>query len=446
MPPPMPRRSNRGLVIGLGLGGGMVVLVAAIGVLTLLLVGGTGGGGHSRGLAKSWTVPTPHLEDADKTIAAFPTVDRKTFVRVSLRGVTGYDMATGKARWTEGAPTGTTVCASTHSASDGVAAMLVGSDAACTTVVAFSIATGRTQWIATPHVIDRSDPPDSGALTVLGGRIYVTNFERLVSYDAKAGPDGKGVAKPVEEVDPGGCGFHGITAGTHRLASILECDDRTYAIGLNPKTLRRTFRTRLHLEPDQIVSVVNVDPLVLHASNALDNGELRFFDDSERQTNVFSSRQPQGTLSIDESPLDGENDDNVDYFSVRVIGTTLVALVVPPDDDGEGKVAGIDVRTGRWMWTKPLGTTDNVQMTIGQDPKKVTVFAEGGPGLHPTHEKSPRLIDFDPAGRTVTNGSMLDIGDDIPSFYFAAVFAVDKRVLVVQSDADGLDPIITAYG
>lgn len=444
-PPPRPqlqrrRGPSRGPILLLG--GALVALVVAIVVVASVL---TAGGGDDSKLSQSWTVPKPDQQGDATTVVAYPTVDGKTFVRVSLYAVIGYDMATGKTRWSIRMPAHTAVCASTHGAPGGVAAVVFGKGG-CTNVIAVEVSTGKRLWSVAPPVLDSSDPPHSAALAAVGGKLYVTNTERMIAYDAKAGPNGTGSAKPVQ-TKPGGsqCGFSGVSASAARLVTIEVCaDEHRSLVGLDPKTLRAAFRTPLQVDDDEDVNVVSVHPLVLHATNALDNGELRIFDDTGRQTKVFSSRQTEGTLALAGSAAGGYHDDNV-AFPVRVVGSTLVALVDDDDYGVERKAAGVDLRTGSWAWTKSLDTKNDVKMANGDNPRKVAVFTEGGYGGG-MRKEPPRVLYLDPAVGDVTKGHSLDVGDDYESFLSASVFAVRDQLIVLRVLTSFDGPIITAYG
>lgn len=398
-------------------------------------------------LTEVWSVPKPDRMGAATTVMAYPTPDGRTFVRVSLYGAVGYDLATGRVRWRVPVPKGSAVCASTHGAAGGVGAFVYGGRKGCTTVVAFDARTGSRLWSSTPGVHDTSDPPNSAALAVAGDRIYVTNTERIIGYDARRGPDGAGSAAPSTFRPSGaGCLFYGVAATGRRLVTIEACDDtRRSLVGLDPKNLQTAFRTPLRLERGQQVHIVNVSPLVLHATNALDNGELLFFDDAGRQTKIFSSRHRQGTLAIKSSSGGGYHDDNVG-FPVRVVGDTLVAEL-DDDFDDEHQVAGIDVRRGRWAWTSSLDTTNDVDVATGSDPRKVTLFAEGGysHGMFSRRER-PHVLEVDPARGEVTKGDSLDVGDDSPGFFSASVFVVGPRVVIVRVTTSYDAPIVTTYG
>lgn len=424
----------------LGLGAGLVAVVVAIVVIAAIL---TSSGGR---LHEIWSVQKPDRMGEATTVMAYPTTDAKTFVRVSLYGAVGYDLASGRVSWRVAVPKGVAVCASTHGAPGEIGALVYGGKKGCSTVVAFDVRTGRRLWTAAPAVRD-STVAHSAALAVAGDRVYVSNTQRIVGYDARTGPRGTGAAAPVE-VRPSGadCLFSGVAATTRRLVTIEACDDtRRTLVGLDPRTLHAAFRTPLRLERGQQVHVVNVSPLVLHATNALDNGELRLFDDAGRQTKVFSSRQHRGTLALKSASGGGYHDDNVG-FPVRVVGDTLVARLDDELED-ERRVAGVDVRRGRWAWTSSLDTTNDVDLATGGDPRKVTVFAEGGYASHLfSGRERPHVLEVDPATGEVTKGDELDVGDETPNFFTASVFVVGREVVVMQVVTSYDAPIVTAYG
>lgn len=426
-----------------GLGAGLVAVVVAIVVIAAIL---TSSGGE---LHEIWSVQKPVRRGEATTVMAYPTTDGKTFVRVSLYGAVGHDITTGKVEWRVTVPKGVAVCASTHGAPGDIGALVYGGKKGCSTVVAFDVRTGSRLW-STTLAVRESTKAGSAALAVAGDRIYVSNTQRIVGYDARTGPKGTGAAAPVE-VRPSGadCLLRGAASTTERLVTIEACDGaRRTLVGLDPGTLHVAFRTPLRLEHDQEVHVMSVSPLVLHATNALDNGELHLFDDAGRATKVFSSRQHQGVLALESTPGAGYHDDNVG-FPVRVVGDTLVAQLADDDfdTDDESRVAGVDVRRGRWSWTSSLDTQNDVDLVTGGDPRKVTVFAEGGYSFHLFGgDERPHLLEVDPASGEVTEGDELDTGDDTPDFYTASVFAVGREVVVTQVLTSHDGPIVTTYG
>lgn len=415
----------------------MAVVVAVVVIATVLT------SGEDR-LSEIWSVPKPDRMGDATTVMAYPTTDGRTFVRVSLYGAVGYDLATGRTRWRVQVPEGTAVCASTHGALGGVGAFVYGGRSGCTTVVAFDTGTGARLWSSRPGVHDSSAPPNSAALALAGDRVYVSNTERIVGYDARAGAQSSGAAAPVAAEPSAGCRFDGVAATARRLVTVEVCGEtHRYLVGMDPATLHSAFRTPLRLERGQEVHVASVAPLVLHATNALTNGELLFFDGAGRQTRTFSSRHRQGTLAIRTASGGGFHDDNVSV-PIRIVGDTLVARL-DEDFEDEHEVAGIDVRTGRWAWTSSLGTTNDVDVVTGGDPRKVTLLAEGGykSGFFSTKER-PHLLEVDPAGGKVSKGDSLDADDT--DFFSASVLAVGSEVIVVRGTTAYDAPIVTAYG
>lgn len=430
--PRPPRRPRHGLVLGLGVG--LVAVVVAIVVIATVLTSGQGR------LTEVWSVPKPDRMGDAATLMAYPTVDGKTFVRVSAYGAVGYDLATGRTRWRLVPPKAETVCAATHGAPGGVGALVYDEGTGCTKALAFDASTGHRLWTSTLA----GDHPGSAALALAGGRVYLTNTQRIVRYDARPGPHGTGAAAPVT-VRPSAadCRFAGVAATTARVVTIETCGRTPRAlVGLDPKTLRTAFRTPLRAEVDQEMHVVSVRPLVLHATNALDNGELRFFDDAGRQTKVFSSRQHRGTLLF--GTPSGGRDDNVS-FPFRVVGDTLVAQLDYGSWADKHRIAGIDVRRGRWAWTSSVRAGDGLIMATGGDRGKVAVFAEGG--FTPRIRKErPHVLEVDPADGEVAKGDELKVGDNSPEFYGSSVFVVGHRMMIVRNTTMNDAPIITAYG
>jgi hypothetical protein len=441
--PPGPRRSRRGLVFGLG--ASMVALVVAIVVIAADLIAANS---DQSKLHQAWAVSTPDERDDAITDVAYPTVDRRTFVRVSRNAVVGYAIATGRTRWTVRMPQYNKVCAATHGAPDGVVAILSGVDGDCTTVVAVDVRSGRRLWSAVPHRDTLRHPPSSGALFAAAGRIYVTDTERMVSYDAKAGPAGTGAAKPVETHPRSTyCRFDGVSATADLLVTIQVCaDDSQTLVGLDPRTMRPRLHTLLHTGLDT-VDIVSVRPLVLHVLTGLhSDGELLLFDETGKQARVISSNQPKGELGLElyhTSSIEFD-DDNADS-PVTIVGTTLVAQVYPKNDDGERKLAGIDLRTGSWKWTAPLDTKHRIRMAVSDDPHKVAVLAQGSPMHTPFKSfERPHLLHIDPANGEVTKGHSLDVDDDPPELDSASTFEVGDRVIVVRSEAF-LAPIVAGF-
>src|SRR5690606_7298714 len=206
-PPPEgpPQKSNKGLIIGLSVGGGALVLVLIIIIAAVAINasggdddGGGGDGGGSAAQRKvSWTIPEPTSEKEADTVAMFPSADKKTLVRISGVGISGYNMTDGKSKWNISAPGGAQVCSGTREAPDGVAAIIYGTDGYCTTVAAVDVTTGKQLWTTNVKVNDSKFPPRYGSVAAGQGKIWVSTSERVIKYDAKQAPSTSGSAKPV---------------------------------------------------------------------------------------------------------------------------------------------------------------------------------------------------------------------------------------------------------
>jgi hypothetical protein len=450
-PPLPPKRSHKGLFIGLGVGGGLAIILVIALVVVFAISGSGGNGGGGSTIAQKWSVPVPDSKTAASTLTAFVTRDKKTLVRISAAGITGYDLATGKRKFDVTVPANAQVCAGTRSAPDGVAALVFGANLDCRTVTAVDVSTGKQLWSTKVKSRKGRAPLTNAGVEAAGGKVYVATFGRLVGYDAKAGPSGTGSAAP-QQIAPKNdlCTVQGLAATDRLVVSTLDCGGGSVTLsGLSPSKLTtEVFSTKLSVEGSSRVSIVSVSPLVVHVGDAPDNGELRVFDDKGVQTKVISSRQRQGTLDFAPSLISGGIHDMDRDFPFRIVGTTLVAPVDKDDNpSAQDQVAGINLQTGQWAWSKKLGSTE--AFTLGasaDDPNKVLALDQGGFASGKTVLPQASLIDPAKRGAT-TRGDKLDAGNTSLYLDFAAVMTVNKEVIVLNTRTTGPGrPLIRAYG
>lgn len=446
-----PKRSHKGLFIGLGVGGGLVVVLVIALVVVLTTNGGNGDGGGGSAIAQKWSVPVPDSKTDASTLTAFVTRDTKTLVRISAAGITGYDLATGKQKFNVAVPANAQVCAGTRSAPNGVAALVFGPDLDCQTVTAVDVSTGRRLWTAKVKSRNGGTSLTNAGVAAAGGKIYVATFGRLVEYDAKAGPSGTGGAAP-QEIAPKNalCTVQGLAATEKLVVAVLDCGGGGVTLsGLSPSKLTtEVFSTKLSVAGSSRVTIVSGSPLVVHVGSAPDDGELRVFDDNGVQTKVISSRQRQGMLHFAPSLISGGIHDMNHDFPFQIVGTTLVAAVDKENNtSAQDRVAGINLQTGQWAWSKKLGSTEAFTLgTSVDDPSKVLALDQGGFASGKTVLPQTYLIDPSRRGAT-TKAEKLDAGNTSLYLDFAAVIGVNKEVLVLNTRTTGPGrPLIRAYG
>lgn len=454
------QKSNKGLLIGLGAGGGGLVLVIIIVLIAVFATrgsdddggGGGGGGGGGDGVGQKWSVPVPDSENDASTLTAFVTADKNVLVRISQAGITGYDLATGKQKFSIAVPGGAEVCAGTRSAPDGIAALVFGTDNHCSTVAAIDVNAGKQLWTTNFKVNDSKFPPLNAAVTAAAGKIYVVTSERLIQYDAKSGPKASGSSASQSIVPKDDfCRIDGIAASDKLVVTTLKCGSTISLSGLSPSKLtNQVFSTKLDIESSSDVSIVSASPVLIHVTNALDNGELRLFDDKGSQTKVISSRQPQGTLVFDPTLSGNFNDMNSD-FPFQIVGTTLVAAVDKGENhDAPNQVAGINLQTSQWAWSKNLGSTNDFTLGVSaDDPTKVLALDQGGYTSDYRKKLSPQAYFIDPAKQgAVTKGDSLDVGDQSLFLSFSTtVMSAHNEIILLSTRSTGGDrPLITAYG
>lgn len=452
-PPPPPKRTHKGLFIGLGVGGGLVIILV-IALVVVLVTNGRNGANDSGGgsaITQKWSVPVPDSKTDASTLTAFVTRDKKTLVRISAAGITGYDLATGKRKFDVAVPADAQVCAGTRSAPDGVAALVFGANLDCRTVTAVDVSTGKQLWTAKVKSRGGGSSLTNAGVEAAGGKIYVATFGRLVGYDAKAGPSGTGSAAP-QQIAPRNdlCTIQGLAATGKLVVATLDCGGGSVKLsGLSPSRLTtEVFSTKLSVAGSSRVTIVSVSPLVVHVGDAPDDGELRVFDDKGVQTEVIPSRQQKGTLHFAPSLITGGIHDMNHDFPFRIVGTTLVATVDKDDNpSAPDQVAGIDLHTGQWAWSKRLGSTEDFTLgTSVDDPGKVLALDQGGFASGKTVQ--PRTYLIDPARHgAMTKGDRVNAGDTSLYLDFAAVMTVNGEVLVLNTRTTGPGkPLIRAYG
>lgn len=459
-PGPPPSKSNKGLLIGLlaGDGGLFVIILIVVVVLVVRSAGGGGGGGgegtDGGGTATqrkvSWTIPEPTSEKEADTVSMFVANDKKTLVRISGVGIAGYNMTDGKSQWSISAPGGAEVCSGTKEAPDGVAAIVYGTSGYCTTVAAVDVATGKQLWTANVKVNDSDFPPRYGSVAAGQGKIWVSTSERIIKYDAKTAPSSSGTGKPVSAAPKADsyCRVGAVLPTEKGALTTMRCSssDSNYFMMLKPDTLEAAWQTKLDVEDSYELGIISTSPPALQVGNASDNGELRTFDDSGKQTQVIQSQGEGGSLKLRGYNGPGIKDLRTDY-PVKVVGNTLVAL----SEDGTGSdkkqgAVGVDLTTGQRSWNKEISSKASLGLSwvSGDDPKKVVALDSG------SYDTKPQILTIDPEKQgTVAKGDKIDTGDKYGSLYAGygtlAVSSGKYLVLLKSNPSDG-EALITAYG
>lgn len=446
-----PRKSNKGLIIGLAGGGGGLVLVIVV-VLILVFAlggggGGTGGGGDGGGgggigggeRTATWNVAEPDSEDAATLLRSY--VIDNVLVRASGAGLTAYNIGNGKVKWSLPVPDGSEICAAAPSAPSKIAAIVFGSHDHCTTVAAVNIQTGKQAWSATPKIDSEYFEPSNAAVAAGGGNIYVSNQERVWAYKASSGNNLWWAAPKDDD-----CNTGDVAASEKGVLATVECslDDQYGLVALNPENGKSVWNTRIQSDEDYPQPmIVNVSPPVVHLDNASDHGELRVFNDKGKQTHRISSRGEGGDLAISPSTGGSYSDLHRD-FPVDIVGNTLVALVDKGSDtEANAKAVGLDLTTGKRSWVKDLGTSDDFLLVDSPtDDKEVQVVDSGD------YDTDPQLQSLDLQNRgAVTKGDTFATPDSVSylSSYGTQFIAASDTLLQLKTSETGDEPIVIAY-
>ncbi|MGH3096855.1 MAG: PQQ-binding-like beta-propeller repeat protein [Streptosporangiales bacterium] len=447
-----PRKSNKGLIIGLAAGGGGLVLVIVVVLVLVFALGGGGGGGGTGGggddggggvsggeRTASWNVPEPDSEDAATLLRSYVTDN--VLVRASGAGLTAYNISNGKVKWNLPVPDGSAICAAAPDAPNKIAAIVFGSDDHCTTVAAVNIETGKQAWSATPKVQSEYFDPSEAAVAAGGGKVYVSNEERVWAYNATSG-DSLWWAAPKND----DCHTGDVAASDKGVLATVNCslDDQYGLVKLNPENGKSIWNAQIQSDEDYPQPLImSVSPPVIHLDNASDNGELRVFDDNGKQTHRISSRGEGGDLVLRPS-VGGSYDDLHRGFPVEIVGTTLVALVDNSDDtEASAKAVGVDLTTGKRAWIKDLGSSNDYLIVDGAaDDKKVQVVDSGD------YDTDPQLKALDVQNRgAISEGDTFATPDSISylSAYSTQFMAASDTLFQLKTSESGDEPIIIAY-
>jgi outer membrane protein assembly factor BamB len=220
------------------------------------------GGLHGQDLAVAWTAGyDPSFELS--TVSAWTHAD--SLIRVRVDGVTSYDGASGRQRWSFTLPGTDIACSASGSpgtAQEAVGLIVFGPEPTrCDHVMAVDLAAGRPLWSA-PLPGHVSGVSGDGLLTIAGDTAVVVSDGKPLGYDLRAGA--------LEWTGPGpgagasDCYTRQVAAAGRSLIALADCQSGFSVLSLDPATGRPAWTARVTEPTDSYqIQVLSADPVVV---------------------------------------------------------------------------------------------------------------------------------------------------------------------------------------
>ncbi|MCF2531703.1 outer membrane protein assembly factor BamB family protein [Yinghuangia soli] len=357
-----------------------------------------------------------------------------TVVRIRPDQATGYDTAKPATAWTFTLPGTDVVCSASPRPDAGVGLLLHGpSDAACATVTALDLGTGRALWTyrigepdrALTNALIKGNDKQSGKVAAAGGVAVVVEHEKLQGLDARTGA-------PLWQA----------ATGENQYAVDVDADAREVVVATLGGTVRSlspadgTERWAAKLpRPDKATSVaiIGTGPVAVwhQGQQPRSNPAVTAFDGS-------------GKAQAD-IPVTGADEDLVigrwDRFGAQlprlsaVVGGIMVTAAKAAGTD-EYRVSGYSLADGRRVWSQ------DVDRTV------VGLRAEAGGVLVATdasYGSSPRMRTFEPGtGKVLRDDQMREVHGKSPvdSKYAVAPVGPGRYAVVNETSTPTTRPLV----
>ncbi|RAY11845.1 hypothetical protein DPM19_28120 [Actinomadura craniellae] len=408
------------LFIGLaksGLGGPFATLAAVLSLAVGVVPGwAVYGWAHGETLKRVWAAPP---ERPNSVAGEGSWLHGGTIIRGRFDGLVGYDVATGRQRWSYDVPQTDVLCGMSQTTAGGVGLVAHAVEhRPCTGIVAVDLETGRPLWQKRlGEVPGLSQNMEPGTLAVAGGTAVVQAYELLTGYDLRTG------AQRWESRAPEGCRFGGTAAGGDQALTELNClPGQPKARALDLATGRVRWEVPVPFRGASAnIKLLSAAPPVLHVTGG-----------GQRGANALISFGAGGRVTAT-IPVDG-GDQRLDINEYGFDATPLRRLVVHGDliiavttevGGAEKEVIAYGLADGRMRWRTEV--RDTMAITMAGD----RLLALEGGGLNAPKLHSLALRD----GRPTHLGAILvDVFADEVGLY-----AQGPHVILVKERATSDD-------
>jgi outer membrane protein assembly factor BamB len=323
---------------------------------------------HGKTLGVVWRAPFESggtSQDADGS-----WVSGSTVIRARFDGLTAYDVATGRQRWTLPVPGRQVLCAmSRHTAGD-IGLIAYGAESRpCDRLVAVDLTGGRQLW---DQARPGTGPPSTttpDSIDVAGQIAVMDTDDAIVALDLRTGV--KRWSADPGKTETTTCRFGHLTGGDAQVVTEVDCPEQTPRIrALNLADGRPRWDATVPSQADSMnISLLSGSPAVVYLSEGGKRGAdaVVAFDDSGRVRARIPAQN--GTEQFDSSTY------GFDAVPVRrMFVASGVFVTATRSDNGKHSVIGFDLTDGRRLWAKSLGHSSIDVMQVSGD----TVLAISG--------------------------------------------------------------------
>ncbi|MFE7016231.1 PQQ-binding-like beta-propeller repeat protein [Streptomyces sp. NPDC057651] len=348
-------------------------------------------------------------------------------VRARTDGLTSYDLADGRERWSVDAPVRGSACAMSDTVVDGIGVVAFGrEDEPCDTVWGVDTTSGRKLWERKITGGAGFGPPTDGRVAAESGVAVVLEDTAVRGFALRAGV-------PRWKLDLGeGCSpiVASATAGRTRVA--VQCTRGSAfrsleLVSLDTATGTHVRRTALPAESRwEAVMVLSARPFALWLKEKDDRGTdaVLTFDDQDRLrgTVKVSEREEDLRMTVDA----GRGFDARPALRAVVVGDVLVTAVTKPGEAVPGAVSGYGLGSGRRLWH--AGAGGPVTALTRLNGNRLAVLAGG------------RIDSLDPSTGHLTKGPLIREGADDVAEAAQLVPGRDGGWILVNPDGTGVTP------
>ncbi|WP_432177493.1 PQQ-binding-like beta-propeller repeat protein [Streptomyces sp. NBC_00063] len=352
-------------------------------------------------------------------------------VRARTDGLTSYDLADGRERWSVDAPVRGSACAMSDTVVDGIGVIAFGrEDEPCDTVWGVDTRSGRKLWGRKITGGAGFGPPTDGRVAADSGVAVVLEDTAVRGFALRAG-----VAR--WKVDLGaGCSPVVASAAAGRTRVAVQCTRGSAfrsleLVSLDTATGTHVRRTALPAESRwEAVMVLSARPFALWLKEKDDRGTdaVLTFDDRDRLrgTVKVSAREEDLRMTVDAGP----GFDARPALRAVVVGDILVTAVTKPGEAVPGAVSGYGLGSGRRLWH--AGAGGPVTALTRLNGNRLAVLAGG------------RIGSLDPRTGHLTKGPLIREGADDVAEAAQLVPGRDGGWILVNPDGTGVTPPLLA--
>lgn len=376
-------------------------------------------------LDRAWDVPV----DRPSTVKGVGNwVVNGAVVRARTDGLTSYDLADGRERWSVEAPVRGSACAMSDTVVDGVGIIAFGrEEEPCDTVWGIDTASGRKLWERKITGVAGTGPTD-GRVAADSGVAVALEPTAVRGFALRTGV-------PGWKLDLGeGCSPVVASAAAGRTRVVVQClrgADSAFGslelVSLDTAHGTQVRRTKLPAESRwETVFVVSGRPFVLWLKEKAERGTdaVLAFDDQDRLRGSVKISGREEDLHLTAFPQQGF--DARPSLRAAVVGDVLVTAVTQPGETDPAAVSGYALEGGRRLWHTGAGGAVTALTRVSED--RLVILA------------GARIRSLDPRTGHLAEGPLLREGAEDVAGAPQLIPGREDRWVLVNPDGTGATP------